>query len=79
MFTDILMRELGLSRVQLSAAYRAGTVLSGLALPWLGRYFDRIGARKMVVGASVATGWILTVVWVRCRSACPTDSREATN
>lgn len=58
-FTDILMRELGLTRVQLSTAYCLGTVLSGLTLPLLGRLFDRIGARKMVVYTSIATGLIL--------------------
>ena len=58
-FTDILIDELGLSRLQLSTAYLIGTVLSGFSLPWLGRVFDRIGARKMAVCASVATGLVL--------------------
>lgn len=58
-FTDILIQELGLSRVQLSFAYCIGTVLSGLSLPYLGRLFDRYGARKMVVGSAVATGLVL--------------------
>lgn len=58
-FTDVLIRELGLSRIELSAAYCLGTVLSGLSLPYFGRLFDRVGARRMVVGASVATGLVL--------------------
>ncbi len=58
-FTDILIENLGLSRVQLSTAYCVGTVLSGLTLPWLGRAFDRFGARKLIVGSSVATGLVL--------------------
>lgn len=58
-FTDILIEKLGLTRVQLSTAYCIGTVLSGLTLPWLGRVFDRFGARKMVVGSAVATGLVL--------------------
>jgi OFA family oxalate/formate antiporter-like MFS transporter len=58
-FTDILMRELGLTRVQLSMAYCVGTVLSGFSLPYLGRLFDRFGARRMVVYASAATGLVL--------------------
>jgi len=58
-FTDILMEKLGLTRVQLSTAYCIGTVLSGFTLPWLGRVFDRFGARKMVVGSAIATGLIL--------------------
>ena len=36
-FTDVLMKELGLTRVELSLAYCLGTVGSGLTLPWLGR------------------------------------------
>ena len=58
-FTDILIRELGLNRVQLSTAYCIGTVISGFTLPTLGRVFDQLGARKMVVWSSIATGVIL--------------------
>ncbi|MCB1230554.1 MAG: MFS transporter [Verrucomicrobiae bacterium] len=58
-FTDILIEQLGLSRVQLSTAYCVGTVLSGLTLPALGRVFDRYGARKLIVGSSIATGLVL--------------------
>lgn len=58
-FTDILMEELGLSRVQLSASYCVGTVMSGLALPYLGRLFDRFGGRRMAVGSALATGLVL--------------------
>jgi OFA family oxalate/formate antiporter-like MFS transporter len=65
-FTDILMSELGLSRVQLSTAYFIGTVLSGFTLPMLGVWFDRLGARRMVVYTSLATGMILFYLsWVR--------------
>ncbi len=58
-FTDILMRELGLTRVELSLAYCVGTVMSGLTLPYLGRVFDRVGARRMLVYAALATGTVL--------------------
>ena len=58
-FTDILIEELGLSRLQLSSAYCVGTMVSGFTLPWLGRVFDVLGARKMVVYSSVATGLVL--------------------
>ncbi len=58
-FTDVLIEELGLSRVMLSTAYFVGTVASGLTLPWLGRVFDARGARKMVVASALATGLIL--------------------
>jgi len=58
-FTDVMMRELGLSRVQLSAAYFIGTMLSGFTLPWLGRLYDRFGGRRMGVYSSLATGIVL--------------------
>ncbi|CAN5492489.1 MFS transporter [soil metagenome] len=58
-FTDILIEELGLTRVQLSTAYLIGTALSGFSMPLLGRLFDRLGARKMVVGSAMATGLVL--------------------
>lgn len=58
-FTDILMAELGLSRIALSTAYCVGTVASGLSLPWLGRLLDRMGERKMAVASSLATSFIL--------------------
>ena len=58
-FSDILIRELQLSRVQLSMAYCVGTVASGFTLPLLGRVFDKIGARKMIVAAAFGTGLVL--------------------
>ena len=58
-FTDVLIKELGLSRVQLSTAYCLGTVISGLSLPFFGRLYDRIGARKMIVYSALATGLVL--------------------
>jgi MFS transporter, OFA family, oxalate/formate antiporter len=58
-FTDILMEELGLSRVTLSLAYCLGTVASGLTLPWMGRLTDRWGERRMTVIASLVTGCVL--------------------
>lgn len=44
-FTEHLMANLEISRVQLSVAYFGGTALSGLILPRIGRFFDRFGAR----------------------------------
>ena len=58
-FTDILMEELGLTRVQLSAAYCVGTVLSGFTLPIIGTAFDRLGARRMACYAALTTGVVL--------------------
>ena len=59
-FTDILMVQLGLTRLQVSAAYMVGTLLSGLLLTWGGRLVDRFGSRKagffsaLGLGCSVA-------------------------
>ena len=58
-FTDVLIQELGLTRVQLSMAYCIGTVISGLSLPYFGRLYDRLGARRMIVYSSFATGLVL--------------------
>lgn len=58
-FTEILMEELGLSRVALSAAYCLGTVGSGLTLPLIGRLYDKWGGRKMTVAAALATAVVL--------------------
>lgn len=58
-FTDLLIDELGLTRVQLSSAYCIGTVISGFTLPYLGRVFDRLGARRMTTYSALATGVIL--------------------
>ena len=58
-FTDVLIEQLGLSRVQLSSAYFVGTILSGFTLPYLGRVFDQIGARRMVVYSACSTALVL--------------------
>ena len=58
-FTDVLIRELGLSRVQLGFAYCIATSLSGLLLPWGGRLLDRWGARTMVLLIAVSFGGVL--------------------
>ena len=58
-FTDILMEELGLSRVALSLAYCIGTVASGFMLPWMGRLLDRWGDRFMTIVATLVTGIVL--------------------
>ncbi len=52
-FADTFIAEFGLSRTELSTAYLFGTVLSALTLPAAGRWYDRYGARTLLVGASV--------------------------
>lgn len=58
-FTEILMEELGLSRVALSAAYCIGTVGSGVTLPWMGKLYDEWGGRRLSVVAVLSTAAVL--------------------
>ncbi|MBK1876931.1 MFS transporter [Pelagicoccus mobilis] len=53
-FNEKLIEALGLSRTGVSSAYFVGTAASGLLLPYAGQLFDRWGARKMIVLASLA-------------------------
>lgn len=55
-FTDSLIGATGVSRFALSNAYLAGTLASGMMLPWGGRLFDRFGARLTAMGAAFALG-----------------------
>ncbi|MGR8947818.1 MAG: MFS transporter [Gammaproteobacteria bacterium] len=48
-FTDILIDVLGLTRTELSIAYLIGTVTSAFFLTRAGRFYDRVGARFVVI------------------------------
>lgn len=61
-FTDPFIDAFDLSRSQLSFAYLCGTVGSALLLTRAGRLYDRIGARIMVVGASVLLGVMIAFI-----------------
>ncbi len=61
-FTDILIEQLGLSRVQLSTAYLCGTVVSGFLVSWGGRMFDRFGARQVMVTCCLTFGVALCLM-----------------
>ncbi len=52
-FTDHLIDAIGISRLSLSNAYLAGTLASGLALPYAGTLIDRFGVRPMVLVACI--------------------------
>lgn len=64
-FTDSLIRDLGLSRNTLSTAYMGGTIASACLLPFAGHLFDRAGARLMIVISSLALAGTLVFL-----SAC---------
>ncbi|MEM9227380.1 MAG: MFS transporter, partial [Verrucomicrobiota bacterium] len=55
-FTDHLLENLQLSRLELSAAYLVGTALSGFILPKMGSLFDAYGARLTGTVVKVAFG-----------------------
>lgn len=63
-FTDPLIEALELSRTQLSFAYLCGTVGSAFFLTRAGRLYDRVGARLMVVGASIMLGLLVVFISV---------------
>ncbi len=58
-FTDHLLDALKLSRDQLSLSYMGGTMLSALMLTKAGIFFDRFGAMRTAVLASVGLGLAL--------------------
>lgn len=49
LFIDAFIRDLGLSRGVVSAAYTGATVAAAVVLPWSGRALDRWGPRRGVV------------------------------
>lgn len=55
-FTDPLLEALSLSRDQLSVAYMGGTMMSALMLTRAGIFFDRFGAVRTALVASVGLG-----------------------
>lgn len=61
-FTDYLIRDLRITRVNLTTAYMIGTILSSLMLPWAGRMYDRFGARILAVAAGGGLGVTLLLL-----------------
>lgn len=52
-FIDPMIRDLGVSRGQISTAYLVGTLTGAAAMPFVGRAIDRFGIRRsmLVIGA----------------------------
>ncbi len=61
-FTDPFMAAFDLSRTQLSIAYLLGTIASSLLLTRAGRWYDRLGARTMLVASSLALGLVVLLI-----------------
>lgn len=55
-FTDFLIRDLGISRENLSIAYMFGTLMSSFVIIYVGRFFDKFGARVTSVIAGAMLG-----------------------
>ncbi|MCZ6792377.1 MAG: MFS transporter [Planctomycetota bacterium] len=74
-FTDFLIRDLGISRNELSSAYMGGTIASACCLPVAGYLFDRLGARSMIVVSSLALAGTLLFL-SSCERIASVASRE---
>lgn len=61
-FTDPLITISGITRTALSTAYLFGTLSSGFILPFVGRFVDTIGSRKMMIFASISLGITLLLL-----------------
>jgi sugar phosphate permease len=55
-FLDHFINDLGLSRSMVSTLYTVGTLAASFVLPFVGRRFDRHGARIMITLASLLLG-----------------------
>lgn len=56
-YTDHLIRNLGLTRIQISTAYMIGTLSSALLMTKAGLFYDKFGARATAAGASFLLGF----------------------
>jgi MFS family permease len=61
-FVDPLINDLDLTRSQVSTAYLIGTLLGALALPSVGRWVDRTGARRAMTMIGLAFGTALVAM-----------------
>ncbi len=61
-FVDPMIETLHLTRSQVSTAYLIGTLLGALALPSVGKWVDRIGARLAMTAVGTAFGVGLVVM-----------------
>lgn len=59
-FIDHIIRDLGLTRSEVSTAYLIGTLLGALTMPAMGRWIDRVGVRPAI--ALIGTGFAAALV-----------------
>lgn len=55
-FKEPMRQGLDVSETQYSLAYGAATIVSGLALPFIGRLVDRLGARRLLPAIALLLG-----------------------
>ena len=58
-YTDHLIKNLALTRIQISTAYMIGTLFSALIMTKAGLFYDKYGARVTAIGASLFLGLCL--------------------
>ena len=58
-FTDFLIESLNISRTALSTTYMIGTITSALLLGKAGKFYDKYGAKRSALIASIAMAGIL--------------------
>jgi len=61
-YTDHLIKNLNLSRVEISTAYMIGTLTSALIMTKAGIFYDRFGARVAAAGSTVGLGGCLILL-----------------
>ncbi|WP_046471736.1 MFS transporter [Allosalinactinospora lopnorensis] len=63
-FVDHIIADLEISRSAVSTAYLIGTLGGAVALPWIGRAVDRLGARPVLALVALMFGTFLTLLGV---------------
>ncbi len=61
-FTDYLISNTNLNRMQISISYMIGTIISSLLIPISGRYVDIFGTRIMISVAGIGLGFSLLLL-----------------
>lgn len=61
-FTEFLIDQTGLNRLQLSFAYMVGTIISSIIVTTSGKIIDRFGTRLIMVGASLGLAFSMLLL-----------------
>jgi MFS family permease len=55
-FVEPIGRDLGISSATIAAAYGLATLAAAFLLPWMGRFIDRYGPRRMLLAIAILLG-----------------------